>query len=182
MRRQAAAILAVLAVGTTSHTSAGEWLREGWARLKGEVCINNMWPDQYVPADRVAVRAPFQLMIANGWRMENTLSDYHFDPESGALNEAGKLRVRDILTRNPAEHRTIFVLRGQSQEVTATRLAAAQEAAARVDTDGAPAEVLETPVIPRGTNAWYTNSVQGKFNSTLPDPRLPAMNRAADNQ
>ena len=49
-------------------------------------------------------------MINNGWRVQNTLGDDHFDADTGLLNEAGELKVREILAASPPEHRTVFVL------------------------------------------------------------------------
>ena len=40
-------------------------------------------------------------MVANGWRRQNLLSDYHFNEENPQLNLAGETKVHYILTQMP---------------------------------------------------------------------------------
>lgn len=67
----------------------------GWVR---DAQRNNAWPEAFVPGDRIRVREPFAIQIANAWQVENTLSDHHFDPQTGTkLTEAGKQEIAKIL-------------------------------------------------------------------------------------
>ena len=40
----------------------------------------NCWPDPFVSWDRASVRAPFVVQVANGWRRQNMLGEFHFEP------------------------------------------------------------------------------------------------------
>ena len=70
------------------------------------------------------------LMVSNGWRKQNMLADHHFADESGVLTEAGRMKVRWILTEAPRHHRTIYVHRDEDAEVTAARIDYVQQLAA----------------------------------------------------
>ena len=90
------------------------------------------WPDPFLCPDRAAVRAPFCAMVANGWRRQNMLGEFHFDPQSGQLTEAGRLKVQWILTACPEQHRLIYVHAAGTREETAARVAAVQQLAGPV--------------------------------------------------
>src|SRR4051812_27341275 len=64
---------------------------------------NNAWPCPFSPPDRCAARAPFAVMTENGWKTQNTLSEYHFDAETGKINEAGVQKIRSILLDAPIQ-------------------------------------------------------------------------------
>lgn len=131
------------------------------------------WPQPFVVPDRVAARAPFGMMINNGWRTQNTLSDEHFDQDTGALNEAGELKVRDILTYAPAEHRTVYVLQARNPQLTEIRNRSVKRFASRLAAPGEWPQVAGTRVRPRGWSADYINTIGTRYNATTPDPRLP---------
>ena len=65
----------------------------------------NCWPEPFTRPDRYAVRAPFALMVSNGWRRQNLLGEHHFVDQGGKLTEAGRLKIRWILTEAPQHHR-----------------------------------------------------------------------------
>jgi hypothetical protein len=132
------------------------------------------WPKPFVCPDRQAVRAPFVVMVANGWQRQTTLSDYyHFDPTNGQLTEAGRLKVQWILTEAPECHRAVFVHNSLSPQETAARLKAVQELAFQIVPPGTMPVVLLTDVAPQGWPAAWVESVGEKFQKTIPDPRLP---------
>lgn len=131
------------------------------------------WPQPFVVPDRIAARAPFGIMINNGWRTQNTLSDDHFDEESGVLNEAGELKVRDILTYAPIEHRTVYVLQARNPQLTDVRNRSVRRFASRLATPSEWPQVSSTKVRPRGWSAEYINTIGTRYNATTPDPRLP---------
>ena len=74
------------------------------------------WPEPFSAADREATIAPFGQMVANGWRRQNLISDYHFNDEDTQLTVAGEQKVRYILTQKPPSRRTIFVQQGLTPE------------------------------------------------------------------
>lgn len=147
---------------------------ELFQRMKRDHRRNSCWPAPFLAPDRMAVRAPFAVMINNGWRTQNTLSDEHFDTETGMLNEAGKLKVRDILSYSPPEHRTVFVLQAHDEEMTAARNRSVNQFAARINTFSEGPMVAGTNIRPRGWPAENVSSIGTRFNASMPDPRLPA--------
>jgi hypothetical protein len=174
MRRSLAAIAAGLAIAFTASVSqGGNWLAAGWHNFCAATQRNNAWPEAFVPTDRAAARAPFVGNVMAGWRLQNTLSDYHFEDDTGALKESGVLKVMKIVTQSPPDFRTVFVLRAETAQLTAARIASTQEAAARYALPGNYPQVGETFVKPRGSPAYYVVDVDRSFQETTPEPRLP---------
>jgi hypothetical protein len=134
---------------------------------------NVCWPAPFLAPDRMAVRAPFAVMIDNGWRLQNTLSDEHFDGETGMLNDAGKLKVRDILTYSPPEHRTVFVLQAHYDQLTDARRRAVSDFVSSLNAISESPLVADTNIPPRGWPADNVSAITTRFNATMPDPRLP---------
>lgn len=132
----------------------------------------NQWPFPYVCPDREAVRAPFAIMVHNGWRRQNMLCEEHFKEGTEELTEAGRLKVQRIMTEVPAPHRTIYVRRAESPETTAARIQAVQELAAKYSPDGSPAVVQETTLAPAGWSAERLDAINRKFHAALPSPQL----------
>ncbi len=153
----------------------------GCARCRGgflesiaqDYAQRNQWPFPYVCADREAVRAPFAIMVHNGWRRQNLLCEEHFKEGTAELTDAGRLKIQRIMTEVPAPHRTIYVRRADSPETTAARIQAVQELAAKFSPDGTPAVVQETTVAPAGWSAERLDSINRKFHAAVPVPQLP---------
>jgi hypothetical protein len=111
MQRSALAALAALSVLAllVLPASAGDQpLKRAWNNFCRDFHRNNCWPDPFVVPDRVAVRAPINVMVAQGWKIQNTLGDHHFEGDTAKLTEAGELKVRAVIAQSPAtsEHRT----------------------------------------------------------------------------
>lgn len=147
---------------------------ELFPRLRRATARNRCWPAPFLEPDRMAVRAPFAIMINNGWRVQNTLGDDHFDADTGLLNEAGELKVREILAASPPEHRTVFVLQARDDQETAARNRSVSELVAKLNPVSAGPLVAGTNIRPRTASADYINTIGNRFNATTPDPRLPA--------
>jgi hypothetical protein len=142
---------------------------------------NNCWPEPFPKADREAVRMPFALMVANGVRRENTLGDHHFDPETGKLNRAGELKIRSILLEGLPQNRLLSVYRAERASETAARVEVVQQYAAQTVRDGVMPQIIETDIPAPGWPAQFVERVDGKFEASMPDPRLPKL-QTADQQ
>ncbi len=134
---------------------------------------NNCWPEPFIRADRYAVRAPFVLMVHNGWRRQNLLADHHFEEGTSVLNEAGRIRIRWIATQAPKHHRTIYLSRAENPEMTADRVAAVQEYLGQVVQQGDVPTVLETDLDAFGWPASRVDMIERQWQNSAPDPRLP---------
>ena len=133
----------------------------------------NCWPEPFVSGGRASVRAPFVLQVANGWRRQNMLGEFHFEPGSGQLNEAGRLKVRWILFTGPQQHRLIYVHVAEKNEETAARLAAVQQLACQISPNDVP-PVMLTTIADDDSPADRADAIGRKFQSSMPAPRLPS--------
>ena len=133
----------------------------------------NCWPDPFLCPDRATVCAPFAIMVANGWRRQNMLGEFHFQPETGQLTEAGRLKVRWILTSGPREHRLVYVHMADTSNETSARVAAVLNWAAQIAPNDVP-PVLTTSISDDGWPADQVDLIGRKFQALTPLPRLPA--------
>jgi hypothetical protein len=166
MRRFIWVLLAIVAAGSPQGAEAAGYFRKVFRR-------NNCWPQPFIIPDRIAVRTPFAIQVNKGWCIQNTLHDEHFDAETGMLNEAGELKVRDILTENPADHRTVFVLRASKPALTSARHQSVEEFASKITENDEVPQIAETRVRPRTSSADYINTIGTRYAQSTPDPRLP---------
>lgn len=172
----AAATLACLApaqAGWHWFSCVVEGTKEFGRQVARDTKRRNCWPEPFLAPDRDAVRSPFALMVSNGWRRQNLLADHHFIDQTGELNEAGRLKVRWILTEAPQHHRTIYVHKTTDPEVTAARIDNVQQLAAQLVPEGALPLVLETGIPVLGWPASQADMIGRKFEASTPDPRLP---------
>ena len=135
---------------------------------------NRDWPAQYIPAARRGVHSFYDVMVHNGWRRQNLLGTYHFDPQTDELTDAGKLKVNWILSQTPHNRRTIYVQRGLAAEQTADRIASVQHWAG----DRSPAigtvDVYDTHIVAEGRSAGTVDNVFTNFQTNQMPPVLPA--------
>lgn len=134
---------------------------------------NNCWPRPFVWTDRQATRAPFVVMTNKGWQRENTLGEYHFNRETGKLNEPGRLRVHWIVTQEIPGRRSIFVHRDMRPEITLARVDSVQQWAARIVPQGDLPPVLETNLPAPGRSAEEVDYIRKAWLISMPPPRLP---------
>ena len=166
---------ALLIVGTllvSASPAQAQWFSNFWSGVHRDYHRNQAWPEPFLRPDREAVSQPFAVMVANGWRRQNLLSDYHFDEDKSVLNLAGEMKLRFILTQMPPNRRIVFVQRGLSPDVTATRIDLVQQAAVVMLPAGSLPEVVESDLPNDGWPADDIDAVARKFQSTRPDPRL----------
>ncbi len=151
------------------------WLGDIWHSIVRDTKRRHCWPEPFVCPDRHDVRAPLALMVNNGWRSQNMLADHHFVEGTGELTEAGRRKVRWVLTEVPAERRIIYVHKAEEAKLTAERVDNTRKLAVKLRNgeDRLPL-VLETGVPARGWPAAEVDLINRKFEATTPDPRLPA--------
>ena len=174
----AVALILALSAVTVSHAQCYECGQHGYGSA-GEgfhagYHANVEWPRQYIPAARHGMCQTFNTMINNGWRRQNLLGDYHFNPNTNQLTEAGKLKVNWILTQAPTHHRNIFVQRAKTEEQTADRIAAVHDDAAHINTSRGPFRVHDTHIVAEGHRASAVDNVFVGYQDNRPLPVLPA--------
>jgi hypothetical protein len=135
----------------------------------------NHWPEPFVGPARQAARAPFAVMVGNGWQLQNMLAEQHFETGSGQLTEAGRLKVLWVLNEAPEQHRIVYVHRGANPQETSARIGAVQELLARSIYPGDPIiPVMETNRPNDGWPADRIDIIGRKFQAATPDPKLPS--------
>lgn len=152
---------------------AGEPGTNWWKCFWTDFHRNNCWPEPFVYPDRAVVCEFTSMQVVQGWQMQCLLGAAHFGSDGVTLSPSGLVKVRAIMTQYPPAHRTVFVERGWSDEITARRLESAQQAALQYAQGAAP-DVLVSDLRLIGTPAEYVNLVNNKFMSNLPVPALPA--------
>ncbi len=163
---------------STSETpvSVENWWHKFWGQVDLHRKRVNVWPDPFVGHDRELVRGPFRQMADNGWKTQNTFSDYLFDPGSNELNNAGQAKLAYILTQTPPHRRQVYVLEGATQEDTAARVTSMYRSMAQIAPDMSPCAVTTTKIAPRGGDGWYAYEVENAYRASLPLPRVSSLN------
>jgi len=168
-----ALVLVAVGVAVTATQARAECLSMIASYGVREFKRRNCWPKPFSCPDRYAVRAPFHTMVNNGWRRQNLLGDHHFARGTGELTEAGKLKVRWILTAAPQHHGEIYVHKAETVDETAARMESVRLAAAEIAPERGPPPVLETGIPEYGWPAWRVDAVGRAFESSMPEPKLP---------
>jgi hypothetical protein len=134
---------------------------------------NNRWPHQYTWPSRRGICQSFAIMANNGWQRQNLLGQYHFDPKTGELSAAGRVKVQWILTQAPPQRRTIYVEQFGEQQLMAARVQSVQTLAANLATGAGPADVQETLLHDDGHPAGSVDAVFTGFSTNQKPPVLP---------
>jgi hypothetical protein len=134
----------------------------------------NCWPEPFTYADRDIARAPFGIMVANGWERQNLLVDAYFDEKGSKLTDTGRVRVNWILFDAPPQHRVIYVHRAIRPEETSARLATVQTYVASVWQGSSQPPILASNVSGEGWSADRVDIVNKKFLQAIQAPQLPA--------
>jgi len=132
----------------------------------------NCWPEPFVAPDRQAVRDPMAIMIARGWERQNMLHEQYFEDGKSALNEAGRLKVRWIVTEAPTTHRVVYVRRADNPADTQARIESVQAYMAQLQPGAMVAPVLETGLAPPSWPADRMDVLSRKFYDAIPEPKL----------
>jgi hypothetical protein len=171
MIRCAPALLVLCTLAVSASRADAQWNPNTcWDNFCRDYHRNTAWPSPFLQPDRRSVELPFAIQTANGWRRQNLISDYHFSEDRPQMTLSGESKVRHILTQMPPSRRVIYVQRGMTPEVTATRIELVHRTAHRM---GLAADVVESDLPNEGWPADAIDSVAKKGDATRPDPRLP---------
>ena len=173
MRRWLLACSATVGLALATGTATASDWSAFWHGVHTDFYRNNTYPEPFNTLDRARVREPFCIQVDNGWKHQNTIGTFLYDQETQHLNRAGELLVKWIVTQAPHHRRAVFVLKGETPEMTAVRVESVQVAVAKYAT-GPVCPVLLTDTEPTGWPAGHIDNMTQQFNSTIPAPRLPA--------
>lgn len=160
--------ITLLTVNMARADWAGFWHRVhvDWHRM-------NAWPEPFQFADREVTISPLIDMTNAGWRLQNTLSDHFFDPETQELTKAGQLKLRWIATQTPLHRRIVHVLRSYEPGATNLRVQSVERHLDKLVPEGARPNVVLTDKIPAGGSGEYFENIDRQLKSSVPAPRLP---------
>lgn len=176
-RRVAAIVFIATIFAAVSNVHAQfAWFHDFTDSVVTDFKRNNCNPEPFLGPDRAAVRIPFNIMVHNGWRLQNTLGDHYFNETSGELTEAGKSKIYWILNQAPEQHRTIFVQRSRSEAISNQRMELVRSMAAAYAPMGAIPRVEATVEGLAGWPADRVDQISRAFQTSAPDPRLPTLN------
>jgi hypothetical protein len=165
--------MVLLVVGVAAPAFAENWLCEFFEGVVRDTKRRQCWPKPFACPDREAVRAPFAVMVANGWQRQNMLADYHFEPGTPRLTEAGRLKVRSIITDSPENFRTVFVRRADTPEETAARIASVQQLVVTMVPPGQAPPVMPSDMSAEGWSGERVEMIDREYNKAMPKPVLP---------
>jgi hypothetical protein len=154
--------------------SAGDHWHDFWHRVKVDFHRNNAFPEPFQTADRGAQREPFCIMVNNGWKMQNTIGTFLFNPETNELNRAGEMKVKWVVTQAPVHRRAVFVLAGDTPEDTKARVESVQRYVSRLAPEGHLPPVMLTYTEPEGASGEYFDAINRAMLQSIPAPRLPS--------
>lgn len=167
------AIIAVVLVTISAGTVEAGW-HEFWGNVSQGYARNNAWPDPFNEIDAMQVVAPFEVMKRNGWRLNNTIGNDLFRASDNALEVAGNHRVRWIATQAPMHRRSVYVLRGSTQEETDARVASVRRSLASYVTNGQIPPVYVTDREPSSANGARATQITRQALEEMPAPKLPS--------
>jgi hypothetical protein len=170
MRVRIVLTMLVLLAGVTT---AGLARADDFLGIRRDFARRNCWPEPFVGYDRQTVREPFALMIARGWERQNMLYDEYFEDSRNVLTEAGRLKVRWILTEAPFQHRIVYVHRADDPQETQARMESVRAYASQLLHGAMLPPILETSVSPPSSPADRVDMVSRKYYQSMPEPKLP---------
>ncbi len=131
------------------------------------------WPHPYICQDRQYVASIMDRQITNGWVMSTTLYEYHFDPTTDELTQAGRLRLRWILQSVPDKYRLAFVQTAESSEASQRRMTSVRSEAVAMVGDGNVPPIMLRVTSPLGRPAIEIVNIRRAELQTQPAPRIP---------
>jgi hypothetical protein len=123
--------------------------------------------------DRHAVCSSYSVFERSGWSRQNTLSEFHFDPVSNQLTEAGRLKLRQVLLHHPAGRNDVFMARSMNEEHDRVRLTSIEQEGARMLSDGQTPHVTPVHVDYRMRPAEEVDFITRSRMESMPSPQLP---------
>lgn len=110
---RAASAAAVLGFGAVGCTSTG---RTAGDRYRDHV--DPCWPERYSSVARQEVVAPFATQVNNGHVLNQTVYNWHFEPGTDKLNEAGVDKLNALARTRPGLDTRLYIQTARDLPVT----------------------------------------------------------------
>lgn len=115
-------------------------------------------------------------MYTAGLASECTLSDAHFDPETGNLNQMGERKIEVIFRNLPDSQRGLLIAESRNPALNNHRLEAARNAVRQWYGEGYASQVALTGKVPEPASGARVYGVNTMYQASLP---IPSVNNAA---
>lgn len=171
------AAVAGIAILSCASTASAQYPEEGEQsfiqRFRTDYYRNKMWPIPFRQDDARSTLSYFDLQRDNGWKLHNTIGASMFNAKTGQLTDSGVAHVRWIVARAPQARRVVFVLQGDSQRITASRVESTQLAISQLVPVGPLPQIYLTDRDAPGSSGDYQTAVYRALTTSVPNPRLP---------
>jgi len=162
--------ITIIAIGYAMPASAGE-LGDFLSSVARDTKRRNCWPEPFIYPDRAAARQAIAVQISAGWERQNLLSEFHFLPGGRELTEAGRMRVKWVMTEAPEPRREIYVHRADTPQETLVRMQTVQRFVAQ-SAYAVNVPVLESTRTDDGWPADRIDLVSRKAATAALEPKL----------
>lgn len=169
-----------LIVLSSSLTAVAGWneAKAGWHAYWNRVHLdwhrNNAWPEPFQTMDRHATRTFQMAQTAKAWQLQTTLGHHFFDPDTQQLNVAGQYQLHWIVTQAPANHRTVYVARGENDRATNRRIDEVRRFVDSISWPQPAPEIVQTDLVPPAASGDRLDKMWEMRKGVIPAPTLPA--------
>jgi hypothetical protein len=162
---------------TSGHCNCRTQIKQHWQHSKeinAKVCARNRaWPKPFDCADRQLYFSIWEPMIDAGFEKHCTLTDAHFDPETGELNKYGQSAIAGIMQNMPRHRKTVFIHRDIDQQVSDQKMNVVRETIQTWYGPEAATSIAFTDKMPTRTSGSQTETINRLYNEGTPPPLLP---------
>ncbi len=129
------------------------------------------WPFPHNLDDRAYVENVFNIQAGSGWVTATTLHDYHFNPETQQLTDAGRSHLMWIAQSVPVQYRAVYIDQGLSRETDQLRVETSEEFYRDMNIPDPPV-VLAVADDFQGRPAVEVDRIRQLELQSIPKPRL----------
>jgi hypothetical protein len=133
---------------------------------------NQAWPKPFVCWDRAAYFNTWNQMYTAGLAGECTLSDAHFDPQTGNLNKMGERKIEVIFRNLPESHRGVLVAETRDPNLNNHRMEVARNAVREWYGEAYASQVALTGRVPEPASGAKVYAVNTRYQANLPSPTI----------
>ena len=133
---------------------------------------NQAWPKPFICWDRAAYFNTWNQMYTAGLAGECTLSDAHFDPETGNLNQMGERKIEVIFRNLPESHRGVLVAETRDPAINNHRIEVARNAVRQWYGEAYASQVALTGRVPEPGSGAKVYGVNTRYQASLPTPTI----------
>lgn len=133
---------------------------------------NKAWPKPFECWDRTSYLNIWNTMYYSGLATHCTLTDAHFDPVTGKLNQLGERKVVTIMQNNPELQRGLLVANSRDPQITELRLSQLRTAVGQWYGEDVAAQIVTTNVIPRAASGSRVEAINIGYSGSMQAPAL----------